>query len=195
MDATSEQAEIRAAAELIRDDQGRHGSTGLRELLASAGYSEAVIHAALRVSREEALDAYLGHEPARRDRTPRLRRTRVALAVGVAFAMGYVLIVLVAASVTIGPSPGLILFALAAFALLPAVAAGLVAAAGAGKRTARMALVALIPGLAAAMLAGWLSVSGSAVDEGVLIDLLIVTAVVAVPSIIGYGLGTSAAAS
>jgi hypothetical protein len=195
MDASSQQAEIKAATELIRDDDGRLGRVGLRERLVDAGYSEAVIDAALRLSREEALDAYLAHQPERRDRTPRLRRTRVALSVGVAFAVGYVLVALAAVSATIGPSPGPILFAIPTFTLLPAVAAGSVAAAGAGKRTARMALAVLIPGLAVAVLAGWLSVSGGRVDDGALIALLILTAVVAVPSIIGYGLGTSAAAS
>lgn len=99
--------------------------------------------------------------------------------------------VLAAASITISPSPGPILFALAAFALLPAVAAGSVAAAGASKRTARMALAVLIPGLAVAMLAGWLCESGGRVDDGTPLALLVITAVVAVPSILGYGLGTS----
>lgn len=195
MNATSGQEEVATAARLIRADDGRLGRIGLRKLLADAGYSEAIIDEAFRVDRDEALQTQLLHDQRRRDRAPRLRRTRVWLAVGAALVVGFASLVLAASSAGgIGASPGPFVFAPPAFTLLPAVAAGLIAAAGAGPRTARVALVVLILGLPAAMLAGWRSVLGGDVDEGVVVILLIVTAIVAVPALIGYGLGTSAAA-
>jgi hypothetical protein len=195
MDTTHELAHIRAAIELIRDDDGRLGRVGLRKHLADAGYAEAIIDEAFRVSRDEALQTQLLRDQRRRDRAPRLRRTRVWLALGVALVLGYASLVLAASSAGgIGASPGPFVFAPPAATLLPLVAAGLIAAAGASKRTARTALVVLILGLPVGMLAGWRSVLGGAIDESVVLVMLIVTAIVAVPALIGYGLGTSAAA-
>lgn len=144
------------------------------------------------MSRDDAIDAYLARErPRPAARPPRSRRTRVVVTLVVSFAIGYALLFMAAASVAIEASVVPLLFAIPAFMLLPAVAAGMVAAVGAGKPIARVALAVLILGLPAAMVAGWLSVSGGAYDNGSLAAQLVVTACITVPALIGHGYGTS----
>lgn len=187
------QTALESATELARREGGFRGQASMHEHLAEQGYPDDIVDEAIRVAAHERRQAALAQEQRRQERDPWLRRGRVVAALLVAIALGYPMMAIAGSSLGFGSSvgPGFLLLPVA-FIALPAVAAAVIAGAGAGKRVARTGLIVLIVGLPVAMLYGWFSGSDGTVDTGDLQALLIMMAVVAVPSLIGYGLGTSA---
>ena len=131
-----------------------------------------------------------------------MRTLAVVGAVAVAVMLGHLTMLFARSATGYGAGGVLLFFALFGFVVLPAGTGALIAATGAGTPVARTGLAGLILLLPLALLSGWAAAAGTVtdaqdgwrqvLDPGALEPLLIVTAFVLVPSLLGYGVTTLA---
>lgn len=144
-------------------------------------------------TRRQVMGRRRGHGRRRSERSSTHRRWQVVATLAVVFPLEYATMRLAAASVGY-MTVGLALFvAPVGLFVWPAVAGALIAAADAGRWIARSALIVLIVGLPMAILLGWFADATGASATGDPRALLVIAVIVSIPSLVGFGVGTSIA--